>query len=162
MARPPEGERAGEARAPRSPPSAGGGAAADGASGARFSFFAMGASLFKRSNHQASSAERETKDQGSSAYGSSPVSSGSFRPNFKPNNQLEGSTSEAEGVAADYLGVGAAPRGISPVLSFFGIGGKLPPPCSSSSSSSSLGERRRAQDLRRGRGALDSPSVASE
>ena len=66
-------------------------------------------------------------------YGSSPVSSSGLRPNLKPESRLEGSTSgslEAEGASAVRLGAGADPREISLVLSFFVIGGKLPPPCS--------------------------------
>src|SRR3954465_11516194 len=65
-------------------------------------------------------------------------------------------------MSVDRPGAGADPRGISPVLPFFGIGGELPLPSTSSTSSSSLEERQRVRDLRRGRGALDSPSVASE
>src|SRR4051812_41867223 len=60
-ARPCEGDRAGEARASRSPSPAGGGAAMDGASRAPFSFFAAGANLFKRRERQASAAEQEIK-----------------------------------------------------------------------------------------------------
>src|SRR4051812_24635280 len=60
-ARPREDDRAGEDRAPWSPPSAGGGAAADGASGASFGFFAAGTNLFKRCERQASAAEQEIK-----------------------------------------------------------------------------------------------------
>ena len=60
-ARPRQDDRAGEARAPRSPSSTGGGATADGASGAPFGFFAAGASLFKKCERQASAAEQEIK-----------------------------------------------------------------------------------------------------
>ena len=60
-ARPRKDDRAGEARAPWSPSSASGGAAADGASGAPFGFFAAGASLFKRCERQASAAQQEIK-----------------------------------------------------------------------------------------------------
>src|SRR3954465_8731057 len=161
-AKPRKDGRAGEARASRSPSPIGGGAAVDGASGAPFSFFAVGASLLKRSNHQASSAEQETKDQGSSTYRSSPESSNGLLPNLKPESRLEGSTSEAEGASAVRPGVRTDPRGINPVLPFFGTGGELPLPSTPSSSSSSLSTRRRARGLRWSGGALDSPSVASE
>ena len=57
----------------------------------------------------------------------------------------------------DRFGAGADPRGINPVPSFFGIGGRLPPPCSSSSSSSSLWGRRRVRDLREGEELLTLP-----
>src|SRR4051812_45764318 len=89
-AKPRKGEWAGEARASRSPSPAGGGVAAAGASGAPFSFFAAGASLLRRSNRQASSAEQETRDRGSSTYRSSPESSSGLLPNLKPENRLEG------------------------------------------------------------------------
>src|SRR3954470_2386613 len=106
--------------------------------------------------------EQGTKDEGSSTYRSSLEGSSCLRPNLKPESRLEGSTSEAEGASAERPGAGADPRGISPVLPCYGIGGDPPLPSTSSSSSSSLGERRRARGLRRERGALDSPSVASE
>ena len=60
-ARPREDDRAGEARASRSPSFAGRGAATDGTSGAPFDFFAAGASLSKRCGRQASEAEQEIK-----------------------------------------------------------------------------------------------------
>ena len=60
-ARPCEDDRAGEARALRSPSFAGKGAATDGTSGAPFDFFAAGASLSKRCGRQASEAEQEIK-----------------------------------------------------------------------------------------------------
>src|SRR3954469_15654607 len=161
-AKPRKDEWAGEARASRSPSPVGGGVAAVGASGAPFSFFAVGANLLNRSNHQASSAKQETKNQGSSTYRSSPESSSGLLLNLKPESRLEGSTSEAEGASAVRPGVRADPRGINPVLPFFGTGGELPLPSTSSSSSSSLSERRRARGLRWRGGALDSPSVASE
>src|SRR3954466_1345973 len=60
-ARPREDDRAGEARASRSPSFTGRGAAPDGTSGAPFGFFAAGASLSKRCGRQASAAEQEIK-----------------------------------------------------------------------------------------------------
>src|SRR3954464_309257 len=59
--RPREDDRAGEARASRSPSFAGRSAAPQGTSGAPFIFFAAGASLSKRHECQASAAEQETK-----------------------------------------------------------------------------------------------------
>src|SRR4051812_49588566 len=92
-ARPRKDEGAGEARASRSPSPAGGGVAADGASGAPFGFFAMGASLSKRSKHQAPAAEQGTKDEEPSTYRSSLEGSSSLRAYLKPESRLEGSTS---------------------------------------------------------------------
>ena len=161
--RPREDDRAGEAHALQPPPFVGRGAAPDGTSGAPFSFFTAGASLAKRYKHQASTTKQGTRQE-SSTYSSPLVCSSNLRPYLKPESQLLGSASrgsEAGGTSADRLGAGADPRGTSPVLSFFQIRDKLSPP-RSSPSSSSLGERWRARDLRRGRGALDSPSVASE
>lgn len=151
-ARPREDARAGEAHASRSPSFAGRGVAPDGTLGAPFDFFAAGASLAGRYERQASAIEQEIRQE-SSTYRSSLTSSSSLRPYLKPESRLQGSASRssgAGGASADRLGTGADPRGISPVLSFFGIGGRLPPPCSASSSSSSLRERRRARDLRLG------------
>src|SRR3954464_8209629 len=161
-AKPRKDEWAGEARASRSPSPTGGGVATAGASGAPFSFFTAGASLLRRSNCQASSAEQETKDQGSGTYRSAPESSSGLLPNLKPESRLEGSTLEAEGALVVRPGVRADPRGINPVLPFFGTGGELPLPNTSSSSSSSLSGGRRARGWRWSEGAVDSPSVASE
>ena len=145
------------------PSSAGGSAPPDEASGAPFSFFAAGTGLAKEYGRQASATKQEAKRE-SSTYWSSPAGSSNLRPNLKPESRLLGSTSGdsgAGGTSADRLGAGAGPRRTSPVLSFFGIRGELSPPRSSPSSSSS-GMRRRARGLHIGRGALDSPSVASE
>src|SRR3954464_2859253 len=60
-ARPCEDDRAGEARASRSPSFVGRGAAPDGTSGAPFGFFAAGAGLSKRCGRQASTTEQEIK-----------------------------------------------------------------------------------------------------
>src|SRR3954468_8834952 len=109
LAKPRKDEWAGEARASRSPSPAGGGVATAGAPGAPFSFFAAGASLLRRGNRQASSAEQETRDQGSSTYRSSPESSSVLLPNLKPESRLDGSTSEAEGASAVRPGVRADP-----------------------------------------------------
>ena len=161
--RPREDDRAGEARVLSPPSPADGGAASDEASGAPFSFFAAGTGLAKEYGRQASTTKQEAKRE-SSTYSSSLAGSSNLRPNLKPESRLLGSASGdsgAGGTSADRLRAGAGPRRTSPVLSFFGIRGELSPPRSSPSSSSS-GMRRRARDLRRGRGSLDSPSVASE
>ena len=160
---PREDDRAGEACALQSPPFAGRGAAPNGTLGVPFSSFAAGVSLAKRYGHQASATKQGIKQE-SSTYWLPLASSSNLRPYLKPESQLLGSASrgsEAGGASAGRLGAGADPRGTSPVLSFFEIGGKLSPP-RSSPSSSSLSKRRRARDLHRRRGALDSPSVASE
>ena len=130
--RPHEDDPAREACALQPPPFVGRGAAPDGASGAPFSFFTAGANLAKRYRDQASTTKQGIKQE-SSTYWSLLASSSNLWPYLKPESRLLGSTlrgSEAGGTSTDHLRTEADPRGTSPDLAFFKIGGKLPPPCS--------------------------------
>ena len=144
----------------------------DGISGAPFGFFAAGVSLSKKCGCQASEAEQEIKTRIECLW---VVASELKRPPAKFEAQkpagrvILGKLGSGRRVCGPPRGRGR-PAGDQPGPILLWDRGELPPSCtslsssssSSSSPSSSLGERRRTRDLHRGRGALDSPSVASE